>query len=191
MDPKQIAACDRLAQIFPEFTVEGRGESCWAVRLKHKTIAQAELFVDISKDKWEFSGVWPRARGCIYSPSDSKSIGVNSERDNDAIFRDVTKRLINWYLPELEIQKKKFDEANQRVEYRNQQLNVLLAAMDEPIRERENTVTEVNIYQSELFDSVRIGYDGNSVDLKLKNIDFKLALELISVLKDFDKKEAA
>lgn len=123
--PETAEHMKRLAEIFQDFVIDGNpGDAAWYGKLKNKTVPEAGLHVETNdKDKYWFSVNWPYSfeTNEHYRPNDknhpaTEKIGVSKNRTNDAIRRDVEKRLLSHYYPILPevIEKKNKAEARKK-----------------------------------------------------------------------------
>lgn len=185
MYPEQIAACDRLATIFPDFEVTNRNNSSWVVIMKHKTIDKAGLWIDISlKNKWNISGLWARTASNVeYAPQERKTVGVSCERSNEAIAKDVNKRLLDWYYAEFAVQWEKIQNTNRIADIRKDRLRTILTMLGEDVSEEKLSIDQDRYcYKAKGIEKLRISYNGDGVTLVLKELPFELAMELASVI---------
>lgn len=80
----------------------------WCFTLRHQTMPEAGLHVNINdSSKYVISGSWPTASGFgTFCPNSCKSINVKRDKTSDIMCREIQRRLLTWYYPELENQVK-------------------------------------------------------------------------------------
>lgn len=185
--PENLKKAERLARIFPNFTFDKKLvlSNSWSIKLIHKQIPNAAMHVRVDSQKWEFSGCWFRdAEGGWYEPKENITVKVDSSRTDEAIRRDVERRLLKWYYEELENQRKRFEQACENIQSRKAALKELAELVNYgKLKDEQSAWIHPHSYGIK---SIGVNHDGSTVFIKLDyaSIPFEEAKKMIAFLKE-------